>query len=229
MKTCPVCNESFINEMNFCDVDGSPLDRDPVTSAQIKSRLWSFLGVGLLIGALGLSLTVVLMPKRRPTPAMVSPESSLTASTPPPASPEPATSSRVPATSAESESEAANGSISSEVRPRERTTDNLKAVSGPAPNPKAAALDTREADTTVRRTEPVEQPIALKPEPARAPKSVAPPSDGDLPKTVRTTDAKKETASQPVGSKTDKETKKKPDEKKKGGFFRVFKKIFGKD
>lgn len=228
MKTCPACNESFVDEMNFCDVDGSPLDRDAVTAGQAKNRLWSFLGVALLIGALALSVTVIFMPKPRPGPAVVRPvETPLTAAAPAQAAATDSSSKPVTNGDAEVDSTTTAASPSSELKARDRSTDPLK-MTGPAPNPKAAALEAEPA--TAKPLEP-ERPITVKPDVPKTPKSVSAETDSDSPKAVRTAEAKKELPSQGPAVKTDKESKKKPDDKdkRKGGFFRVFKKIFGKD
>src|SRR5215470_7361691 len=163
MKICPVCNESFIDEMNFCDVDGSPLDRDAVTVHQARSRLWSLVGVALLIGALALSITVLFMPKPRPAPALVNPTPPLTAAAPQPALPDSSPKRTVESTNEPESASAAT--LPPDPKPRDRSADLVRPTAGPAPNPKAAALENDQL--APRRSEPSEQPVALKPEPAK--------------------------------------------------------------
>jgi hypothetical protein len=230
MKTCPVCNESFVDEMNFCDVDGSPLDRDPISAAHAKNKLWSMLGVALLIGALALSVIVVFMPRPRPASAVVGTEAPLTSAAPQPPSPELSSSSNPPARAAEPENVAPVSADIPEAKPRERTADLLKAGAGSAPNPKAAALDPNEEPAT-RRSESEEHPVALKPESTKTPKAAAIGADGEPVKSVKTAETSKEagkTASAKPGDKDKKAVDEKDKDKKKGGFFKVFKKIFGK-
>jgi hypothetical protein len=230
MKACPACNEMFVDEMNFCDVDGSPLRGDAATEAAAKNKLWSVLGVVLLIGALVLSLAVVLMPKPRPAlPEVTAP---VTASVPESSSPESAApAAAVPA--AESETSAA-ALRASELKAREREIEGSRTgLTEPAPNPKAAAIDSATpAVKPVQATDTAEPPTAAKPETGRTAKPVE--ADAESVKTNGSADsreAKKAQPDQPDPKAAGKDSKKKTDDKdkKKGGFFKVFKKIFGKE
>src|SRR3982751_6458582 len=71
MKVCPVCNETFADEMRFCDLDGTRLARlAEATGAPAHHRTWSLLGVGLLVGALVLSaVSVFMIPRSRALPS----------------------------------------------------------------------------------------------------------------------------------------------------------------
>ena len=53
MKICPVCNDSFADELRFCDIDGARLTRE--AGSQDRNRWWSLLGAGLVVGALVIS------------------------------------------------------------------------------------------------------------------------------------------------------------------------------
>ncbi|HMG34416.1 MAG TPA: hypothetical protein VKM94_10795 [Blastocatellia bacterium] len=229
MKICPVCNEAFIEEMNFCDVDGTPLDRDPVVVAQTKNKLWSILGVVLLVGALGLSATVVFLPKPRPASTFASPEttsatnakSAAAESHPTPAaaptSPDAAASDPVAATAS-----------ASEPKVRERGESAKAPFNGPAPDPKAAALSSNDGSDSTVHTK-ADPPVSPKSETSKASRATAPAADGEDGKSVSGSESKKESQQAQASHPGEKDSRKKPDEKKKGGFFKVFKKIFGKD
>jgi len=231
MKTCPVCNEAFVDEMNFCDVDGSPLNQDPVIAAQSRNKLWSMLGIVLLVGALVMSLMVVFLPRQRPAPALTQaqPEPPVVASAPKTSS-EPAT---VKPPAAEPEEVTPAQAPVSEIRIRERSGDSGRSPgNATTPNPKAAATDPDDPDSRpARKPDAAEQPVTTRVEPVKAPKTPAATGDGEPVRSVRSSEPKKDV--QPSASKTnEKDSKKKgadEKEKKKGGFFRVFKKIFGKD
>src|SRR5690242_10422231 len=70
MKECPVCKETFVDDFNFCEIDGTPLDRNAGGSTSVGStpggsnRIWSFVGVALLLGAVFLSaLSIIFFPR----------------------------------------------------------------------------------------------------------------------------------------------------------------------
>ncbi|MFY9611352.1 MAG: hypothetical protein WAU45_22420 [Blastocatellia bacterium] len=227
MRNCPVCGESFGDELNFCDVDGTPLARDPSEAAEARNKLWSVLGVVLVLGALAISaLSIIFLPKARvssPVQVSSSPQPSSTpASNPEP--PEAASTSELSSISSEPESLAAPGMVAPELKKREpslgRENANIRKSA------KAAA--TEESENPAPPPEPkIQDPETAKPE--------APPV-----KTVsetRETETPGVTAPPPTGPKNagkgteNSNSKKKSDDKnkKKGGFFKVFKKIFGKD
>src|SRR5262245_43686932 len=93
MKECPVCGDTFADDLNFCDVDGSRLDRkkgSPPSAAQ--NKIWSMLGIALLIGGLVISaVTILFLPRSRTITTITSseppaaPRTSASESTPPPA------------------------------------------------------------------------------------------------------------------------------------------------
>jgi hypothetical protein len=230
MKICPVCNDSFGDDLNFCDVDGARLAREGV--AEERNKWWSLLGAGVLIGGLVITgLSIILIPRARVSVPVVSSEPA-----PTPASPrvQPVeTAPSVAAANPEPEP-VANDVVAPELKKKDKALANSNSTGG-APNPKAAALASEGAEkgptpADARKNEPStpkapEAPPAVKP--ARDARAVdAPPKSP--------TDVRGDHQPQPANGKgSDKNStdKKKNDEKdkKKGGFLRVFKKIFGKD
>src|SRR5438132_4652616 len=90
MKVCPVCNETFADDMKFCDLDGTRLARQAeATGAPAHHRTGSLLGIGLLVGALVLSaVSVFMIPRSRAVPNV-----SNSSATPAPSTSKPAESS----------------------------------------------------------------------------------------------------------------------------------------
>jgi len=96
-------------------------------------------------------------------------------------------------------------------------------------NPKAAAQGINE---TEKNSQPVAQPPApSKPEPAPGIKTVSETREPDpATKSAASPDPKKDPKHATTNSSKESDKKKIDDkDKKKGGFFKVFKKIFGKD
>jgi len=233
MKICPVCNDSFADQLSFCDIDGARLTR--VGSTQQRNSWWSLLGAGLLVGALVITAaSIFFLPKARPSNPIVNSEPQ---PTPAPPSPTPSESTAnvaaAPPVSVEPEG-APTDAVVPEVKKKDKalTTDNFSGT----PNPKAAALAAEDADKKSASTD------AERPTPAAPPKPESPPSvksvgdtrSADANKPQPPPDLKKDPKTQPAIAKSsdkDSNDKKKNDEKdkKKGGFLRVFKKIFGKD
>ena len=234
MKTCPVCNDSFADQLNFCDIDGARLTREG--SVQERNKWWSLLGAGLLVGALVITAaSIFFLPKARvsspivnsdtqasPTPPNAAPAgSSATVASAPPVSAEPAT---VPAEA-----------IIPEVKKKDKALANEN-VSGATPNPKAAALAAEGVDkkpATIEAKEPA-PPVQTRPEASSSAGSDDDSRSDSAAKPQPPPDLKKDTKNPPTIAKSsdkDSNDKKKNDDKdkKKGGFLRVFKKIFGKD
>ena len=149
MKVCPLCSESFGNELNFCDVDGAKLKRQRDSAAGgEQSKLWQLLGVGLLLGALGVSAATIFLPKVRVIPAApasgasAEPASNRSASND---STNKATSS--PALTDETPVSTDELALA-ESRKREKALSLAAAQnsSTPGPNPKAAARAAEEGD-----------------------------------------------------------------------------------
>lgn len=215
MRVCPVCNEAFSDEFSFCDLDGTALKRE--REAGETNRMWSLLGVGLLVGALVISAaSIIFLPKVRVSPTtsatkpvvndqaepaglknpdqvVVSEESEL-----PKPSPLPAGAQRV----ALSESEIKD--MASDTR----TTGDPKAAALAAEE-KAELREVQKLSAELPKEKPVEE---VKP-PLN---TVSEPKERKTDQPVR--NSSKETATQKSGK----------EKEKKGGFLGIFKKIFGK-
>lgn len=232
MKICPVCNESFADQLNFCDIDGTRLTREG--SAQERNKLWSLIGAGLLVGALIISAaSMFFLPKARVSNPIVSSEPT---PSPAPAKPETSESAATVAAAPAEPVSAPVDAMSLEVKRKDKgiATEN---VNGAAPNPKAAALAAEDAD---KKPAPIDvKDAAATPSSKKADASTGSASAGETrsvegPSRSQPPSDLKDTKTTPAVVKAaDKEAadKKKTDEKdkKKGGFLRVFKKIFGKD
>ena len=231
MKVCPVCSESFADDLKFCDLDGTRLTRqlDGAVPAEGGNKLWSMLGIGLLVGALILSaVSVFLIPKGRVSPPVSSsePQASVTASKPSGGAADNAVAS---ATTKQPEIVVTEGPL-----PDAKKKDKLKALTdensnAPALNPKAAAQGVNDAEKTPQPA--LQPPAPVKPEPAPAVKTVSETREPEpTTKPAVSTDPKKDPKHASTNSSKESDKKKTDDkEKKKGGFFKVFKKIFGKD
>ena len=232
MKICPVCNDSFADQLNFCDIDGTRLRR--ADSAPERNKWWSLLGAGLLVGALVISAaSMFFLPKARVSAPIVNSEPESTPASSKEASAENSAAVAAGAgVSAEPET-VPTVAIVPEMKKKDKALDEEN-VTRAVPNPKAAALAAEEPDKKLTSTEVKDAAAASK-------KSEASPSAGtdadgrsaESPTKPQPSDLKKETkTSTPVAKESDKDSdKNKNDEKdkKKGGFLRVFKKIFGKN
>jgi hypothetical protein len=231
MRNCPVCGESFGDELNFCDVDGAQLERDPADVTQQKNKLWSILGVALVVGALVISaLSIIFLPKGRvSSPALVSSQ------------PQPASPSETKLATAETSSNAEPSSISSEpgtLPAPDSVAPELKKREA-APGHENANLS-KSAKAAAQSGEESEKPAPEPQSPTPAPVTAKKPETPSV-KTAgekRETETPRATAPPPTdpksaGTKPDNSNSKKKGgddkDKKKGGFFKVFKKIFGKD
>jgi hypothetical protein len=233
MKICPVCNESFADELKFCDIDGTRLTRQRGVSApQPQNKGWSLFGVALLVGALIISgISVIFLPRAHVSPQVIGSEAQVS---PPnkPAATETAVNAATPATSDQTDT-----AVSEVPPPDPKKKDKTKALANgnfnePALNPKAAAQSDEDAE---KPKQPSEAPVA---QPLPTPKRIDPPAAVRAASDTRETDSVSKPAQPPsemkkdakISKNSDKDSdKKKGEEKKKGGFFRVFKKIFGKD
>lgn len=231
MKVCPVCSESFTDDLKFCDIDGTRLTRQlggATVPAEGGSKLWSILGIGLLVGALVLSaVSVFMIPKARvATPNSSSPDSQAGGSSSK-ASATPAENTMAASTSDQPEIVVTEGPV-----PDAKKKEKLKALtdenSNVSPlNPKAAAQGGGETEKT---PQPAAQPAAVKPEPTPAVKTVSETREPEpVTRPAITSPDPKKDPKTPTGNSSKDPDKKKTDDKKKGGFFKVFKKIFGKD
>lgn len=235
MKICPVCNDSFPDELNFCDIDGTRLNREASQTGQDRNKWWSLLGAGLLVGAVVISAaSIIFLPKARVAlPVVTSEPQSLPA---PPKEPSVDSTATVAAATPASEPDtAAADVVAPELKKKDKTSANTNAGEA-APNPKAAALAAEGVDSA-SSSRAANKNAASSSNKSEPPSAVKPVSD-TRPSETATKPAQgpadlKDQKSQPVNPKgSDKTTdKKKTDDKdkKKGGFLRVFKKIFGKD
>ena len=234
MKVCPVCSETFADDLKFCDIDGARLARQMDGGQPVgHSKVWSLLGIGLLVGALVISaVSVFLIPKSRPaattagtesqpyTPAnkTATPDANSTASNP---------TDNPSATAASDQPEI----VAEGLPPDPKKKDKAKALTDdgttPKLNPKAAA---QSGEEEVKPAPPREETVITIPppkkvEPAVTVKPVSETRETEVAPKPATSEPKKD-----VKNAKDADKKKNDDkDKKKGGFFRVFKKIFGKD
>lgn len=228
MKVCPACNESFGDELNFCDIDGTRLAREG--SAQDRNKWWSFLGAGLLVGAVVISAaSIFFLPKAHvSTPAFRS-EPLATPAPAKPAAPESTATVAASAASAEPDTGSADAEIP-EPKKRDKLTSSGN-FHGAAPNPKAASL--AEEASKEPGDAKGNDPSAKRPEAPLPAKTVSEPRvDAPVRPAPNPPEAKKDTKTSPAARRGEKDSdKKKAGDKdnKKGGFLRVFKKIFGKD
>ena len=232
MKICPVCNDSFADQLNFCDIDGARLTREgPVPE---RNKLWSLIGAGLLVGAVIISAaSIFFLPKARVSSPIVTSEP-----IPSPAPTKPETSEST-ATVAAAPSEPVStpvDAIALEVKRKDKglATEN---VNGAAPNPKAAALAAEDADKKLTPSDVKDAaapPSSKKTDASTSSANAGETRSVEAPSKSQPPPDLKDTKTAPgVVKASDKDSadKKKTDEKdkKKGGFLRVFKKIFGKD
>lgn len=180
--------------------------------------------------------SIIFLPKSRVSPPVVSSEPQAVPATPKPTASDTVANTAVPVVSAEPESLTPDVAVP-EVKKRDRALANGN-FAGATPNPKAAALDSERAEKSspAADADHTGLPSPKKPDAAPVPvKSVSDTRVEDSPaKPALTSSEIRKDSKQPATAKSsdkDSHDKKKTDEKdkKKGGFLRVFKKIFGKD
>ncbi len=237
MKVCPVCNETFADELKFCDLDGTRLKREVGSETPEKqNKAWSLIGVGLLVGALVLSaLSIVFLPKARVAPTVASSETStaITSTRTESAQTEIAQAS---STNSESPEIVVEEVPPTELKKRDAAQQNLNGNANDAPlNPKAAAKEASEDENPAQIDPAILAPPPPK-EPEPAPAVVKPTADTrDSGSASANSEMKRDPKRDSSRSKEDGDKKadgKKVDDKKKkkgGGIFGAFKKIFGKD
>ena len=241
MKQCPVCNESFPDELRYCDIDGTRLTRTiGAGESRGSGRVWSLLGAALLVGGLVFTgAAIVFFPKTRSGPSQ--PLQSRIESQASPAKPnesavkEPAAEVAVNSQPADAKPVTAPAATqdTSTVQPKKR--DAASAVSGSVavttPNPKAAVKSGDDSEKPMS-----ESPVAAASSPnagAASTETVAAkpgnstPSTESAAKTDQTAADPKRDPKRAAGKSGDKDPNKK--DEKKGGLLRVFKKIFGKN
>lgn len=226
MKVCPVCTESFGDEFSFCDIDGTKLKRDNA-SPPAQNKVWSLLGVALLIGAVVISAAAIIFLRKAPVSPVVA-RSSDTQSNSAPAKTG-ANDPTVDSTLAEQGD--ANANLASVIAKRQDKTQlaNTNISSTADTDVKSVAQPAQPGDAAPQPEATVLVPPPPPPKPETSVVETRAPEPA--PKSVEPTAEKKESKSSAKNGK-DSDDKKKDDgkEKKKGGgFFKVFKKIFGKD
>ena len=230
MKICPACNESFGDEFSFCEIDGTRLKRQHGASAPAGAKKdWSLLGIALVLGAILITgASIIFTPKARVAPPPV-PADSLSVATPQPATPTPADSAPAAGSADSASTEgadslmAAESVLPTETRKREKPA-KPEGEAAEAPDPKAAVAESDPSSKTAKEVLQPAPPPRTEPEVKEAQPEVRP-------RVVTPPPAEVKEAPKPAAKTSDKDAdaKKKDDKKKKGGFFGVFKKIFGKD
>jgi len=242
MKECPVCKESFQDDLNFCDLDGSPLDgRGGSTVADSSSKLWSFLGIALLLAAVGITAGAIIFFPRGPS-ATLPPSRSQTGTT--------AAGSTQPATAPDNgqvQADASSGLDQSGAKPsagdvaatspdQARLGSRKAALSkndnsdASLPNPKVVAGPDDDLTRVTKQPADEVRPRTATPTAESAPGARVATGDASGPESTAKSPAtpaavKHRSRTQAQGDDAASGTKK--DDKKKGGFLRVFKKIFG--
>jgi hypothetical protein len=233
MKVCPVCNETFADEMKFCDLDGTRLARQAeATGAPAHHRTWSLLGVGLLVGALVLSaVSVFMIPRSRALPTATSSSTPATPSTGKPADSGNSASAgdSAAAPSDQPEIVIAETPPDPNAKKKDKTKPTAENDAASPLNPKAAA-QTGEETATPAPVAAEPPPAPKKTEPAPTPKTASETREPEsAPKPVAAPDPKRDPKHSNATKDSDKKREEDKDKKKGGGFFKVFKKIFGKD
>jgi hypothetical protein len=234
MKVCPVCSETFADDLKFCDLDGARLARQTEGGQPVgHSKVWSLLGIGLLVGALVISaVSVFLIPKSRPAATTASTESQPYAPANKTATPDASSAATNPADNSSAAAPADQPEVVAEgLPPDPKKKDKAKVLTddgtGTKLNPKAAAQSGEEEvkPAPTKAETVIVIPPPKKVEPAVTVKSVSETRETEVASKPTTAEPKKDTRNAKDADKKKNDDK----DKKKGGFFRVFKKIFGKD
>lgn|SRR5262245_4695168 len=245
MKECPICKESFQDDLNFCDLDGSPLDGGTGNAVVgSSSKLWSFLGIALLLAAVGITAGAIIFFPRGPSATLPSSRSQSGPSAP--ASTQPAAATDSGQTQADAStgldraavksgsSDEAVGTSPDQARLASRRTALSKNDnSDPSlPDPKAVVGSDDDLTRTARQPNDATRPRTSTSTSAADSASSARIAPGESSGSDSTAKSPAASAAARHRSKTqaqgdDAAGGSKKDDKKKGGFLRVFKKIFG--
>jgi hypothetical protein len=233
MRACPVCKETFGDDLNFCDIDGAALEAPPGSAPALRSgeRVWNLLGIGLLLGALVISaVSIVFLPRADIiAPREAPPANSFTNGATRSGDNAGAVTSpgpgQVPQTGAEPR-----------VDNPEKVISDLKARERALPIPRTED-DTLTPKALASSTETDSKTATIEPKSPRAETSTAPADTGGslgAAGTAGTAGTSGELKKEPpkrekerVGTKDG--TNGTAGKEKKGGFLKVFKKIFGKN
>jgi len=245
MKECPVCKESFGDELFFCDLDGTPLDGAAgVADHGSSSKVWSILGVVALLGAVVVSAVAIIFFPRGFSPSVSASKVQGTDSgSRSPLVVSAGKSSDTDQTGSPSVLEATAPDANSNRADRNANADSVAKLAAKRaqllqnqngdptlPNPKAAfASDSGAAkETQVSDAPPARPRVSATPDvPAlnTQVKSIDKPADAsDKPDQQSPAFGKNAKKKATKSDSTDKETN---SNKKKGGFLKMFKKIFG--
>src|SRR5215813_569875 len=246
MKECPICKESFPDDLNFCDLDGSPLYGGAGnTVAGSSSKLWSFLGIGLLLAAVGITAGAIIFFPRGPSATLPSSRSQSGGGVAGPTQPGTAPdNSRAQADASgldQSATKSSAGDVTASTSPDQARLASRKAAlskndnSDPSlPNPKTVAGADDDLSRAARQPAEETRPRSSNPstavESGSGARAVSTDSSGSesaaKSPTASAAAAKHRPKTQSQADDTTQSGSKK-DDKKKGGFLRVFKKIFG--
>ncbi|HEY6328024.1 MAG TPA: hypothetical protein VI756_01715 [Blastocatellia bacterium] len=243
MKECPVCKESFSEDMYFCDLDGTPLDSGGDGRPRSgSSRLWSTLGIVALLAAVVISaVAIVFFPRGFSPAASVSTAQTKDNGGLHPVAPAQDTSAEpdslspsAGAVSTDDNSNSArldrNGNVDSMAKLAARRAQLLKNQNGDSslPNPKAAFESTPDASVGQSGDD-----ASAKARPrVTKPADPVDPIPDVKPAAVKSADAVDKADSDASAKKKNSKTSSSLDKnsnanKKKGGFLKMFKKIFG--
>jgi hypothetical protein len=241
MKECPVCKESFQDDLNFCDIDGTPLDGGVAGGVSGgSSRLWSFLGVALLLAAVGITAGAILFFPRGPSSNLPVGRSQTGAtgvgSALPSTTPD-ASHSQADAVTGLDRSAPIAGGVdgTAGASPDQTRLASRKAAlsknenSDPSlPNPKAVAGSEEDLTRTVKQpADDNSRPRVSNAPGAADSRSAAKVASTDPSGTDSATAAAAKRRSRTQSQSDDATASGNKNDKKKGGFLRVFKKIFG--
>lgn len=247
MKQCPVCKESFQDEFSFCDIDGTPLDGSAtITSSGGTGKLWPAVGVALVLGTLVIAVgSIIFFPRtlsnprgagssqasgsNNTSPQPVASQSSLpsdnVAANPVPEAEVPATAAKGPAdqtaldaaktakknkADADDDDDSADTPLTPKNAAKARSADNAEPVPPDTTRPRTA---TDSGD-----------PLNPKPAAATASPKRTPADSATATTTTAAHHPAKTDPDDPDDVKSNKNAK-----KKKGGFLKIFKKIFGQN
>ncbi|MBI3650245.1 MAG: hypothetical protein HY231_04290 [Acidobacteria bacterium] len=231
MKICPACSETFSDDFSFCELDGTKLKRQGGGAAEPGAKKdWSLLGLVLVLGAVLITVaTILFAPKARFSASGPTKDSVAVAPPQQTTSPTPAVIDTTPAAATDAVASSDSEALlpTTETRKKEKVaktdasgaeTPNPKdAMPDPANDPKAAKAAAQPNEQPAAKTVAKTEPAAGESKETEQPHSATPASEAKEPRKAEAKSAAKEAAG------------KKDEKKKKGGFFGVFKKIFGKD
>lgn len=253
MKQCPVCKENFADEFSFCDLDGAQLDGDSKAavaggSSGVAGKLWPIVGVVLVLGAVATVIgSIIFFPRALSAPPPINQTQNAVS-----AKSGSGNSSSASTDSTQTANAVPPSDSIDDVRPGKGTEPVDPALAGLRQNgkknaaqrdpnqtdgpldPKSAvqpAADIQPVDTAADNTPRTIKTPATTPDSKPTARDGASTSGGDTSTTgaggaTTTTQVKHRTARTSTADGDD-GTVSKNSKKKKGGFLKIFKKIFG--